>query len=333
MADQDDDSSPYPWARLLRTAAFAAAFALGAYFLLQSFRGSAGVMGVAFLFVLPAAICGFLAYVFDPHGKRSRGQYMLIPLWVVLAVIAVSAIVLREGVICILMLSPAWLVAGMAGAEMAYRAKRVAVNDTAYCSAIIALPLLAMTLEPLIPVPTSTFTVTRSAVLDASASEIWPLVRGIPDVKPREGCWNLSQDVIGIPRPISARLIGDGMGAQRLAVWGSRIRFRETIVDWAQDRRIGWRFKFDDLAGWGMTDRHLLPDSPHFKVVSGGYDLQPLPGGRTRVTLHTDYRVTTLVNGYAGLWGELFLGDLENNLLALIRQRAAAAHEKVRLNA
>jgi hypothetical protein len=29
----------------------------------------------------------------------------------------------------------------------------------------------------------------------------------------------------------------------------------------------------------------------------------------------------TPVNGYAALWGEFFLGDLEGNLLALIKQR------------
>lgn len=72
-----------------------------------------------------------------------------------------------------------------------------------------------------------------------------------------------------------------------------------------------------------MTDRHLLPNTKHFTVMSGGYDLQPLAGGRTRVTLHTTYRASTHVNGYARFWGELFLGDLENNLLATIKQRAA----------
>jgi hypothetical protein len=30
----------------------------------------------------------------------------------------------------------------------------------------------------------------------------------------------------------------------------------------------------------------------------------------------------TRLNGYAALWGELFLGDLESNLLALVKGRA-----------
>ena len=89
-------------------------------------------------------------------------------------------------------------------------------------------------------------------------------------------------------------------------------------------RRIGWRFIFDDIDGWKFTDRHLMPDSPYFRVTTGGYTMQPLPDGQTRVTIHTRYWIQTPVNGYSQLWGELFLGDLEDNLLALVKGRARA---------
>lgn len=324
---QDEGDKPrYPWRRLWAAIAFCAAFALAIYLLLQSIRPNGGVIGFAFLIVLPAAMCAFLCYVADPWRTRSHGQYLLIPVYVLAAVILVSAIVLREGVICILILSPLWLLCGLAGAEMAYRFRRVPRDGRAYCSALIAMPIAMMVIEPYVPLPTSTFTVTRTAIIDSPPRALWPLVRGIPDVRPNEGCWNLSQDVIGIPRPISARLVGDGVGAQRFAIWGDHIRFRETIVGWQQDRRIVWRFTFDDVAGWGMTDAHLMPNSSYFQVTSGGYELKPLAGGKTRLTLHTDYRIRTPLNGYAALWGQLFLGDLEDNLLALITQRAAARH-------
>ena len=57
--------------------------------------------------------------------------------------------------------------------------------------------------------------------------------------------------------------------------------------------------------------------------------LQPLANGRTRVTLHTDYRIRTPLNAYAAVWGELFLGDLEDNLLALIAQRAESSPRRL----
>ena len=318
-----DDRRRYPRSRLAWAIAFAAAFTLGIYFLLEFGGSGAVVASFSFLIILPAAICGFLAYIADPWNSRSHGQYLLIPLWVMLAVVAVSWLVLHEGVICILMLSPIWLLAGLAGAEIAYRMRRVPKDGTVYCSTLLALPIAALLIEPAILLPDTIYTVTRTAVVDAPPADIWPLVRGIPDVRPGEGRWNLTQNVIGVPRPISANLVGNGVGAERYAVWEDEVRFRERVTRWKQNRQIDWIFAFDDVRGWGMTDRHLMPNSSHFEVVSGGYDLRPLSGNQTRVTLHTSYRVRTPINGYARLWGELLLGDLENNLLALIRQRAA----------
>jgi hypothetical protein len=57
-------------------------------------------------------------------------------------------------------------------------------------------------------------------------------------------------------------------------------------------------------------------------VTDGGYRLLPLHNGDQRVILSTRYRVRTPVNAYAALWGQLFLGDMENNLLATIKARA-----------
>lgn len=297
-------------------------FALGVYVLLDATRPQSGLVSFSFLLVLPVAVCAVVAYVADPWKERSHGAYLRIPLWTLLAVVLVSGIVLREGAICIVMLSPLWLLSGLVGAEVTYRLRRRVKDARTYSVAVLALPLIAMQVEPHVALPINTFTVARSVDIAAAPDRIWPLLRGIPDVRPREGAWNIAQDVIGIPRPLGARLMRDGIGADRYARWGDNIRFRERIIDWEKDRRIGWRFIFDDIAGWGYTDRHLMPDSAYFRVETGGYTVAPLGDGRVRVTLYTRYRVTTPVNAYARLWGELLLGDLENNLLSVIKMRA-----------
>ena len=48
---------------------------------------------------------------------------------------------------------------------------------------------------------------------------------------------------------------------------GRPLGFREQITGWQPGRHIGWRFKFDDLAGWQMTDTHLMPNSSYFQVA------------------------------------------------------------------
>lgn len=298
------------------------AFALGVYLLLDATQPVAGLVSFTFLLILPAAICAFIAYVADPWGTRSRRSYIMIPLWLLLAVIVAAAFVLREGIICIAILSPLWLGSGMAGAALTYSLRHRNRDGRTYCVALLALPLIAMQVEPMIPLPVAMATVSRTIDIDTTPARIWPLLRGIPDVKPGEGRWNLSQNVIGIPRPIGAHMVGEGVGADRYANWGAQIRFRERITQWQPGRALSWRFIFDDVRGWAMTDRHLMPNSPYFQVTTGGYRMEPLGPARTRVTLDTRYRITTPVNAYSELWGQLLLGDLENNLLALVKQRA-----------
>jgi hypothetical protein len=298
----------------------AAAYGLGVYALLQGMKP--GVVSFAFLLVQPAAICAFISYITDWRGTRSMTLYVMVPIWTLLAVILLSLFVLKEGVVCVLILSPLWLVSGVLGSSLTFYLRRLVTNGKTYCVTALALPLAAILVEPSVAMPQQDYAVTRSIVVLASPEKIWPLLRGIPDVDASEGCWNISQDIVGIPRPLSARLFGEGIGAERMADWGMHVEFKERIDVWQENRRIGWQFVFDGSRGWEFTDRHLVPDSSYFRVTTGGYTLTPMDHQRTLLTLHTRYWIATPVNAYASLWGELFLGDLEDNLLAIVKGRA-----------
>lgn len=324
----DNETSPAPRsARQHMIAAFgvAFAFALGVYLLIDYARPNTGLVSFTFLLILPAVIAAFIAYAADPWGTRTKRFYYMIPAWLMLGVIATSVVVLREGTICIVILSPLWFGAAMLGVWAMYRwrgGKGGNDQSSTFRSSLLIVPLIAMQVEPYVVLPQTTATVTRSIIVDAPPAKIWPLLRGIPDVRADEGAWNVSQDLFGIPRPVGAQLFGEGIGAERRANWSNSVRFRERVIDWAPGERIGWRFIFDDIRGWAFTDAHLMPDSAYFRVTTGGYRMEPLANGRTRLTLHTSHWIQTPVNGYSQLWGEVFLGDVENNLLALIKGRA-----------
>lgn len=307
---------------------FALAFSLGVYLLLEATQPDAGLISFSFLLILPAAVSAFVSYVADPFAERSLRTYLQIPLWILAAVTVASITFLREGVICIVILAPLWLGSGMLGAWLTFRfrLRLSARRGKAYCTALIVAPLLAMQIEPLMPLPVDEAVVSRSITIDATPRELWPLLRGIPDVRPNEGRWTVSLDLLNIPRPIGAHLSRDGLGADRYARWEHGIRFRERITHWRAERHIGWRFIFDDIAAWGFTDRHLMPDSPYFRIATGGYRVEPLDAHQTKVTLYTRYLIRTPVNAYSALWGQLFLGDVEDNLLAVIKQRADHQH-------
>lgn len=317
------------WRRVALAVLVACVMGLGIYALLESIRPASGLVSFSFLLILPAAVCALVSYIADPWGELPLTRYLMVPVWILLGAIVLSIVILREGTVCVLMLSPLWLLSGVGGAALTWKLRGKAGDGKAYCVALFALPLIAIQIEPILPVPATTATVSRSAIIAAPPERIWPLLRGIPDVKPGEGRWNFSQDVVGVPRPLGARLLGEGIGAVRLANWGEHVRFDERITEWRPGTRIGWSFHFDDIAGWAFTDRHLMPNSAYFRVTTGGYTIRRLPDGRSKLTIETRYWMRTPVNAYAALWGEVFLGDLENNLLTLVRCRAEALTPQV----
>lgn len=327
MSDTEDRYRKYARRRtaILRIGAAVAmsvAILMGVYLLLEAVQPNGGLISFSFLLILPAAICAFATYVGDPLGERNRAFYMGLPFWLLGAVMLISIPVLREGVICVVMLAPLWIISGIAGAYATYRLRDRAGDRGTYCIAVLVLPLAAMQVEPAIPLPQDTATVTRAILVNATPDEIWPLLRGIPDVRPNEGTWTITQDVLGVPRPVGAYMLGEGIGATRMANWERQVRFRERITDWRPGQAIAWRFDFRGLNAWQFTDRHLMPDSRYFKVTTGGYRMEPAGAGRTRVIIDTHYWMRTPVNFYSRLWGEFFLGDIQTNLLALIKQRA-----------
>ena len=308
--------------RIIAAIGAALAFLLGVYFLLELTRPDSGLVGFSFLIILPAAICAFVAYVADPWRERSLSSYLMVPLWILGVAMPFSIIFLREGTICVVIISPLWLLIGMAGTAATYSIRHRIRDGRKYCTTLLALPLIALQIEPTIPLQVQQYTVKRETVVNAAPEKIWPLLEGIPDVQPGEGRWNMSQDIIGVPRPVGAQLVGKGLGASRHAKWTLGINFRETITEWDFGRRIGWNFVFDTTENWEFTDRHLMPGSAYYRVTRGGYTLQPMAGDKTRLIIDTTYWVRTPINAYSALWGEFFLGDLEENLLTLIKERA-----------
>jgi hypothetical protein len=309
--------------RILLASGLALAFCLGTYLLLEATRPSSGLFSFTFLLILPGAVSAFVVYVGDPMRRRGISFYLAVPACILGAVIVLAIVFLREGAVCVVMLAPLWFGSGVAGSLLVFgNRKPDKRHDDVFGSALLLLPLAAFVVEPSLPVPSTGATVSRSVVVQARPDQVWPLLRGIPDVQPGEGRWNVTQDIVGVPRPRGARLVGEGVGADRVAEWDHGVRFRERVTAWEPGRQIAWAFVFEDSEGWAFTDPHLRPDSRYFRVVSGGYHMEPLPSGATRVTLHTRYWIRTPVNAYGRLWGEVFLGDMENNLLALVKQRA-----------
>lgn len=314
------------WRRLVAVFLFALTLAFSAYFVINmSEMNARGFGSLWFLAVLPAFLSALICYIGDPKRRRGAGFYWIVPVLLVAAVCAGSAYILHEAVICLIMLSPVWLIAGWIGAFVLWFARKRAVDPTVFNSSLLLLPLLAGLAESQVTFPHETHAVTREVVIHASADKVWPFAVANAHIDDTEGHWNFSQNIAGLPRPRATVMHGEGVGAVRTAYWGDHISFDEVVTGWRPGRELSWDFRFRNASLQTYTDRHISPDGAFLKIDSGGYTLEPLPNGDTRLTLTTRYIARSHANAYGVVWGEIWLGDIQSNVLSIIKARAEKA--------
>lgn len=307
--------------RLVSAFALALVIALTAFMLFSASRaGTIWFASLWFLALLPAMLCALICYIGDPDRNRTSGFYWLVPLILCAIVCLASVFILHEGVICLIMVAPIWLVSGWVGAFLmrSQRNRRGRVLESSF----LIIPLVAGVVEAQIPTPHETVTLSRSVVVKAAPEEIWPYAVSSRDIGADEGRWTVTHNIIGMPRPRESSVSGVGVGAVRTAYWGDHVNFEERIVTWEPGRKLGWAFSFTNSSVQDYTDKHISPDGEFLKIDSGDYILRPISSDMTEVTLTTRYVAKTHVNPYAKLWGELMMGDIHDNVLTIIKDRA-----------
>lgn len=328
---QDDRAAARPGQRGRIMGGFSLAFviALSAFFLIDATSNTKVAFGsLWFLTFLPAYLCALICYVGDLDGTRPLSFYAGVPPFFAVIVIVGSVVFLHEGAICLIMLTPLWLFFGWLGASLMRRHRRWTADPNTFRSSLVLLPLLAATLESQVPIPHERVTLTRDIVIAASPEEIWPFAVANAHIAPDEGRWTFTQNILGIPRPRATTITRQGAGAVRTAYWGDKVNFEERVTDWQPGRRLAWTFAFTNRSVQDYTDKHISPDGQFLKIDTGDYTLTPLGPGKTRLTLRTNYIAKTHVNAYARLWGEILLGDIQNNVLAVIKARAEARQRR-----
>ena len=289
----------------------------------EAISAGPGTITLTFLLLLPASLSALVSFLTDRAGSKRLGHHLIVPFALMALVLVAGLVFLGEGVICLVLLTPLWLPAAVAGSLLTFGIRRrIRERGRLFCAALLLVPVLAAQVEAQFPPRPQTFTVRREVMIDAPPERVWPLLVAIPSVSPQEGRWNVAQDLLGIPRPLSASLERRGGRIVRLARWQSDIRFEEHVTGWRHGRWIAWDFAFPNPSVRERTDRHISPDGRHLRIERGAYRLEPAPGGRTRLTLEAEYVLQTPLNLYAAWWGEVLLGGIQDNVLAIVRERA-----------
>ncbi|NLR71898.1 hypothetical protein HGI47_13560 [Novosphingobium sp. ERN07] len=284
--------------------------------------------GIAMLFGIPFAFGMLIGEAID------RDELMGCFVWPTISIVAllfIAYLIFGEGVLCIAMVMPLWIVAAIGGTLTSlWNHKRLTSrkeeNDHNHLNlaAWTIIPTFLVVAETALPPSWTEREVIREITVTGTPADVWPHLVEIRDIRPDEGRWTFSHDLLGIPRPVDARIEFDRGTPVRKAKWADGVRFEEHVVSQQIGKEMQWRFVFPDNSLQNHTDKHISPNGESLRILSGGYALKMTADGRTSIRLTTRYAMRTRLPGYMEWWGERLLGDVQNNVLQVIAGRIAS---------
>jgi hypothetical protein len=294
---------------------------------LDVFREYFEVMSCVFIFGMPFCI-GFIAVWFGPYRESQKADKILIPAWLAsFSCLAVALALLWEGLICIFVWVPLVFVLSTLGGLFAALLLKVVTSarDRLRCAfAVMLLPFAVAPLEQLHPYSTEIKTVPTQIKIHASPQIVWQEIRSVPLIQEREQSGSFSH-WLGFPRPLEAKLVGEGPGAVRYATFERGVLFVETITEWREPRKLSFCIHADTEHIPPTTfDEHVIIGGKYFEVLSGCYEIEDIGGGDVILHLSSEQRLSTRFNFYSHYWTEYLMADLQNYILRIIKARCEA---------
>jgi uncharacterized protein YndB with AHSA1/START domain len=286
----------------------------------------AGV-SIAFLLLVPFGLGVLTAALAPPRERPPWLYWLLMPLVSAGLLLGASLLLAWEGAICIVMAAPIVLtmalMGGLAvGLVTTYRGRR-SVRPGAVAGCLV-LPFLFAPFEAGLPRPQGLRDVTTRVEIAAAPEQVWRELVRVPRITDAEQTPGLFH-AIGIPRPLEATLSHEGVGALREAHFEGGLRFHERVTEWEPGRRLAFTIEIDpQTVSSAVLDRHVRVGGAIFDVTYGRFELEPSPRG-TRLHLHSQHRLSTTLNAYAGLWSDAVMQDIQRNICNVIRSRSERA--------
>ncbi len=273
------------------------------------------------LFVgVPFAVSLASVLLYAWHRPRRLGACLVVALLSV-ALLGASLIVLAaEGVICVLMASPIAALLALIGGLVGY-----AIQDTSWKVQRMAVCLLLVT--PLVlgaewagaPVP-PLHAVTTAVDIAATPATVWRHVVAFAALPPPEEPLFRA----GIAYPVRATIHGRGVGAVRRCEFSTG-QFVEPITVWDEPRllRFGVISQAPPMEEWTpYRDVHPAHLDGYLKSEQGQFRLEPLPGGGTRLSGTTWYRLAMWPSPYWKLWSDAIIHAIHRRVLRHIEREA-----------
>ena len=228
-------------------------------------------------------VTGYLANRDEPiSGGETMGLVMGSGLLGTLALLMLAL----EGLMCILLIAPLAAAIAVVGGFIG-RFTAISWHRRGPLASVALLPLL-FALEGAMP-PSVPIVAEQSIDIAAPPSAVWKsLVSSEPIGVPP----NLVGQV-GLAYPLRGRLLGQGVGAERIGDFSTGSA-RERITRWEPGRRLAFAVltqppSMEEMSPYRRV--HAPHVSGYFDTDWTSFDLEPLPGGGTRLTARAAHRL------------------------------------------
>ena len=275
--------------------------------------------------ILTPLVTGFVAGLIASRSGRSCGHSVGAAIGTLAAVMTMLGFAAMEGVVCMLMAALPALALGVVGALIGhFIGGRTALSEGRMQSAAWLAVLVFATGERLNPPAPLEAEVSSVVEIDAPPAKVWAQLKDIRNLpEPTESLF-----VLGVAHPLETFIEGEGgVGARRVCRLSTG-DMPEVISVWKPGEEL--RFRVLDTPA-PMREAALFGreiDAPHlhgsYASLEGGFRLEPLPGGRTRLVGSSRYLLNLAPASYWNLWTRDIVAQVQLRVMNHVKARAEA---------
>jgi hypothetical protein len=249
------------------------------------------------------------------------GQAVAAAMTLVGAVILILSGLLMEGIVCVVMAAPFGAGLAFLGAAAGYFLTRNQTTDGRLQSAAWLAIVAIVGLEGWNPPAPLEDTATSEIIIDAPAARVWAELHTIQNLPPT----NNLLFRYGVAHPTGTATDGEGVGAVRVCKMSTG-DMPEIVTVWKPGQEL--RFKvlstppaMRELGFFGQTiDTAHLHSA--YASLDGGFKLETLPGGRTRLTGESRYLLNIAPAAYWNLWTKEIVHSVHRRVLEHVKTQA-----------
>jgi hypothetical protein len=248
--------------------------------------GMSNLIGWPSFFLVPF-IVGLVAAWFWRRLGRTIGWSFLDALWVSLVGLGAAAIILREGVVCLVIVFPAlyvFVTTGILLGRLWFRPNYSKLQLTIF-------PLLALlTLAESKYHSEERAVVTDQIVIHAPPEKVWPHVLAFPEIPDSPDYWIFR---LGLPYPTQTTNGGNFVGADRQCMFSNGIVIKERVAEFVPQEKL----TFD------VAEQPTDPEAyGHISLHRGQFVLRDNHDGTTTLIGSSSYTLHVRPRWYFDLW-------------------------------